>query len=105
VRAQQDKEIAQLSAHCASLEKKSNMFKDTVKSLNDVNRAWEETYNAQTDDLVTHGMEISRLQAQVSGLKQAVAASQQSSNRIMNRELTAQTPQGDRQFYRVPGTM
>lgn len=74
------------------------MFKDTVKSLNGVNRAWEESYNAQSDDIVTHGMEISRLQAEVSGLKQAMAANQQ-------RNLTVQTPQGDRPFYMVPGTM
>ena len=94
-----------MSAQHASLEKKSNMFKDTVKSLNEVNRAWEESYNAQSDDLVTHGMEISRLQAQVSDLKQAIAAIQQSSNRFMNRELTVQTPQGDRPFYMMPGTI
>lgn len=81
------------------------MFKDTVKSLNEVNMAWEESYNAQSDDLVAHGMEISRLNAQVSDLKQAISSSRQSSDRFVNRELTLQTPQGGRPSYLGPRSM
>lgn len=105
VKVKQSKEIAQVSAQHASLEKKCNMFKDTVKSLNEVNRAWEESYNAQSDDLVAHGMEISRLNTLVSDLKQALSSSRQSSDRFVNRELTLQTPQGDRPSYLGPKSM
>lgn len=70
------------------------MFKDTVKSLNEVNRAWEDSYNSQSEDLVTHGMEISRLQAQVSDLKRAIVSTHQTSN-LKNRDFTVQTLQGD----------
>lgn len=85
-----------MSAQHASLEKKSNMLKNTVKSLNEVNRAWEDSYNSQSEDLVTHGMEISRLQAQVSDLKRAIVSSHQTSNHFMNHDFAVQTPQGDR---------
>jgi chromosome segregation ATPase len=105
VNLKQAKEIEKLSAQHASLEKKSNMFKDTVKSLNEVNRAWEESYNAQSDDLVSHGMEISRLNAQVSDLKRSINSIQHTSSRFVNRQLCLQTPQGGRPSSIGPETM
>lgn len=93
---QQSQDIAVLSAQRSSFEKKSNRFKETVKSLNEVNRVWEESYNAQSDDLFSYGKEISRLNNEVLDLKRALASNQHGSDRVMNREMNIQTLQGSR---------
>ena len=103
--SQQGNEIAQLSAQNASMQKKCNIFKEKVKSLNEKNKAWEASYKAQDDDLLRYGMEISRLNGQNSDLKR-VLLSQDGSGRYMNNELSLQTPQSGTQHYLGrPGTM
>jgi len=105
IRVQQRHEIAGLSAQNASMQKKCNIFKDKVKSLNGKNKAWEDSYKAQSNDLVLHGMEISRLNGRVSDLKSQLI--RQGSGRYVNRnELSAQsTPQGRTHYLGHPGTM
>ena len=105
IRVQQRHEIAGLSAQHASMQKKCNIFKDKVKSLNGKNKAWEDSYKAQSNDLVLHGMEISRLNGRVSDLKSQLI--RQGSGRYVNRnELSAQsTPQGRTHYMGRPGTM
>lgn len=68
-RQQQNQEIVELKAQNATLQKKCDLFKEKVKSLNEKNKSWEESYKAQSNDLVLHGMEISRLNDLNSELK------------------------------------
>ena len=86
-----DEQREHLSAQNASLQKKCNIFKDKVKLLNEKNQAWEESYNAQNEDLVQHVREISRLNNQVTDLKRVLLSSQQSAA-FMNRN---SAPQGE----------
>merc|ERR1712032_1131694 len=68
-KGQQNQDIVMLSAQNASLQKKCNILKEKVTQLIEKNKAWEDSYKASSDDLVLHGMEISRLNGQVSDLK------------------------------------
>ena len=71
-------EIAELSAQNDSLHKKCEMLKNVIKALNENNKAWETSYNQQTDDLVLHAKESSRLNEQVTVLKRVLNSSEQS---------------------------
>merc|ERR1711957_1028639 len=55
--SQQQDEITRLSAQHASMQKKCNIFKANLKGLTEKNQAWEDSYTAQSNDLVQHGME------------------------------------------------
>ena len=57
-----DERREQLLAESLSLEKKSNILKDKVKSLNDKNKQWEESYGVQRG-------EVNRLANQLTDLK------------------------------------
>jgi chromosome segregation ATPase len=105
LKTQQRNEIAQLSAENTSLKKKCDKFKDMIKSLNDKNRAWEDSYKAQSDDLMSHGMEITRLNGQLEGFKRVLNSSERGSDRFMNRQLHLQTPQEGRTHMGYPETM
>ncbi|KAL7553869.1 hypothetical protein ACHAWF_018640 [Thalassiosira exigua] len=101
---QQSKRAVELSDQVASLQKKSAIFKDKVKLLNQKNKAWEDSYNAQSDDLVKHTMEISRLNRVASELNAQLI--RQGPSRHVNRDfLAAQTPQGRTSYLNHPGTM
>ena len=107
-RDQQRDEIAALEAQNASMQKKCNLFKDKVKSLSEKNRAWEESYKAQSNDLVLHGMEISRLNGRVSDLKSRLI--RQGHGRHIagrgERPSSAQaTPQNRADYFGHPSTM
>ena len=102
---EQSQTIVKASAQKASLQRKCNIFKEKVKSLNEKNKAWEESYKAQSQDLVLHGMEISRLNGQVSELKRVMLSSEQGSDPFLNRELSLQTPQGRANYRGHPDTM
>ncbi|KAL7539525.1 hypothetical protein ACHAXR_009909 [Thalassiosira sp. AJA248-18] len=103
IRGQMSHEISGLSTQNASLQKKCNIFKEKVKSLNEKNRAWEDSYKAQSDDFVQHGMEILRLNSQVSELKSQLIVC---SGRYVNQfSASAQTPQGRTNYPGHPGTM
>ena len=104
-RVQQRDKIAGHSAQNASMQKKRNIFKDKVKSLNEKNKAWEDSYNAQRNDLILHGMEISWLNGQVSDLKSQLIM--QGPGRYVNRsELSTQsTPQGRTHYLGYTGIM
>mmetsp|Transcript_35074 Transcript_35074/g.73994 ORF Transcript_35074/g.73994 Transcript_35074/m.73994 type:complete len:1706 (-) Transcript_35074:109-5226(-) len=108
IREKERHELDRLSAQNASLQKKCNIFKDKIKSLNEKNKAWEVSYKAQSDDLVFHGMEISRLNGQVSDLK-ARLIRQGSGRYLVNRNELARsaqsTPQGGAHYLGNPNTM
>jgi len=108
IRGQQSDEIAWFTAQISSLQKKCNIFKDKVKMLSGKNQAWEDSYKAQSDDLVLHGMEISRLNGEVSDLRSRLIRQGVTSGRSMNRGgemLPTQTPQSRTQYLNHPGTM
>ena len=98
---QQQAEIVRLSAQHASMQKKCNLFKTNLKGLNEKNKAWEDSYTAQSNDLMSHGMEISRLNGRVSGLKSQLI--RQGSGRYANQGdfPTAQTTPDGRSIRRT----
>merc|ERR1711957_323081 len=59
--SQQQADITRLLAQATSMQKKCNIFKANVKGLTEKNQAWEDSYKAQSDNLVQHEREISRL--------------------------------------------
>jgi chromosome segregation ATPase len=80
-------EIAELSAQNDSLHKKCERFKNVIKALNENNKAWETSYNAQTDDLMSHARESSRLNEQLTALKRVLNSSEQSGLRTRQLHL------------------
>jgi len=80
-------EIAGLSAQNDSLHKKCEMLKNVIKDLNENNKAWETSYNQQTDDLMFHAKESSRLNEQVTVLKRVLNSSEQSGLRTRQLHL------------------
>merc|ERR1712194_26733 len=94
-------QIVRLSAQHASMQKKCNLFKTNLKGLNEKNKAWEDSYTAQSNDLMSHGMEISRLNGRVSGLKSQLI--RQGSGRYANQGdfPTAQTTPDGRSIRRT----
>jgi predicted nucleotidyltransferase len=105
LKVQQRDEISQLSAHNVSLQKKCDKFKDLIRSLNEKNRAWEDSHKAQSNDLMSYGMEISRLNGKIASLKRFLNSTEQCSGRFMNRQRDLQTPQDGRTQLGYPGTM
>ena len=105
LKVQQRDEIAQLSAHNVSLQKKCDKFKDLIRSLNEKNRAWEDSHKTQSNDLMSYGMEISRLNGKIASLKRFLNSTEQGSGRFMNRQRDLQTPQDGRTHLGYPGTM
>ena len=100
VKNEQSQKIAQGSSQIESLKTKCSILKEKVKSLIEKNKAWEDSYKAQSNDLVWHGMEISRLNGQNSELQRALLNSQSPN------ELSVHTPQQSRtQYPGHPGTM
>ena len=98
--SQQQDMMAKLSAQNASLQQKCNIFKSNVKGLNEKNQAWEDSYKAQSNDLVQHGMEISRLNGRVSDLKSQLIRVGRSTNRI--DLASAQTTPAGRNILKAP---
>ena len=104
ISGQQGHEITGVSAQNASLQKKCNIFKEKVRSLNEKNKAWEDSYKAQSDDLVLHGMEISRLNGKVSELNSQLI--RKGPIRYVDQAFAASaTPQTRTQYLGHPGTM
>jgi hypothetical protein len=106
LKRQQRDEIAQLSGHNVSLQKKCDKFKDLIKSLNEQNRAWEDSHKTQNNDLMSYGMEIKRLNGQIETMKRVLNSSEQvSTNRPTSRQLHLETPQESRSRMGYPKTM
>ena len=105
LKVQQRDGIAQLSAHNVSLQKKCDKFKDLIRSLNEKNRAWEDSHKTQSDDLMSYGMEISRLNGEIAFLKRVLNSTEQGSGRSINRQRDLQTPQDGRTHLGYPRTM
>ena len=55
--------------------------------MNENNKAWETSYNAQTDDLMSHARESSRLNEQLTALKRVLNSSEQSGLRTRQLHL------------------
>jgi len=96
LKVKQRDEIAQLSAHNVSLQKKCEKFKDMIRSLNE---------KTQSDDLMSYGMEISRLNGKIASLKRFLNSTEQGPGRFMNRQRDLQTPQDGRTHLGYLGTM
>jgi hypothetical protein len=92
LKVQQRDEIAQLSAHNFSLQKKCDKFKDLIRSLNEKNRAWEDSHKTQSDDLNYYETEVSRLNGEIAFLKRVLNSTEQGSGRSINRQRDLQTP-------------
>lgn len=72
--SKQHHDINDLLAQNASLTKKSNLFKEKLKQLNEKLRDWETSYRLQSKDLVDYGREISRLNTEKNTLKAELLA-------------------------------
>lgn len=90
------------------MQKKCNIFKDKVKSLNEKNRAWEESHKTQSNDLVLYGMEISRLNGRVSDLKSQLIRQGHGRHIASRGEVPSSsqmTPQNRTDYLGHPSTM
>ena len=73
--------------------------------MNEKNRAWEDSHKTQSDDLMSYGMEISRLNGKIESLKRFLNSTEQGSGRFMNHQQDIQTPQDGRTHLDYSGTM
>ncbi|KAL3806534.1 hypothetical protein ACHAXA_001753, partial [Cyclostephanos tholiformis] len=101
LKRQQRDEIAQLSGHNISLQKKCDKFKALLKSLNEQNRAWEDSHKTQNNDLMSYGMEIKRLNGQIESMKRVL----NSSEHPKSRQIHHQTPQEGKSRLGYPDTV